>query len=70
MVSTRVHYCRNIVRVWWLLYADHRAVFEVRRNCFIRRNRSVSEGVGCFAYAGRSEDRELPGLAMRVIHAS
>ena len=27
------------VVVWWLLYAVHRAVFEVRRVCFIRRMR-------------------------------
>ena len=30
-----------IVVVWWLLYAVHRAVFEVRRICFIRRMRKV-----------------------------
>ena len=27
--------------VWWLLYAVHRAVFEVRRICLIRRMRKV-----------------------------
>ena len=31
--------CRRVV--WWLLYAVHRAVFEVRRICFIRRVRKV-----------------------------
>ena len=29
------------VVVWWLLYAIHRAVFEVRRICSIRRMREV-----------------------------
>ena len=37
--------CRKMVVpfvvVWWLLYAVHRAVFEVRRICFIRRMREV-----------------------------
>ena len=35
--------CRKIlfVVVWWLLYAVHRAVFEVRRICFIRCMREV-----------------------------
>ena len=35
--------CRKILFmvVWWLLYAVHRAVFEVRRICFIRRVRKV-----------------------------
>ena len=49
-------YCR---KVWWLLYAGHRAVFKVRRNlvlppyyfwCEWRR--------GVFVYVGRSEGRE------------
>ena len=39
--------CIIVVLVWWLPYAVHRAVFEVRRNCFIRRIRSVSGDVGC-----------------------
>ena len=46
VVFTCMHYY-NIVRVWWLLYAGHRAVFEVRRNCFIRRIQGVSGDVGC-----------------------
>ena len=34
--------------VWWLLYADHRAVFEVRRNIVYRRvTFGVSGDVGC-----------------------
>ena len=31
----------SFVVVWWLLYAVHRAVFEVRRICIIRRMREV-----------------------------
>ena len=27
--------------VWWVIYAVHRAVFEVRRICFIRRMSKV-----------------------------
>ena len=34
--------------VWWLLYADHRAVFEVRRNIVYRRIVFGASGdVGC-----------------------
>ena len=37
--------CRNMVVsfvvVWWLLYAVHRAVFEVHRIYFIRRLRKI-----------------------------
>ena len=34
--------------VWWLLYADHRAVFEVRRDIVYRRiTFGVSGDVGC-----------------------
>ena len=44
--------CRQMVVlfvvVWWLLYAVHRAVFKVRRICFIRRMREGMSGdVGC-----------------------
>ena len=36
-----------VVRVWWPLDAGHRAVFGLRRNCFIRDSRSgVSGDVG------------------------
>ena len=31
----------SFIVVWWLLYAAHRAVFEVRRVCLIRRMRKV-----------------------------
>ena len=31
----------SFVVVWWLLYAVHRAVLEVRHICFIRRMRKV-----------------------------
>ena len=31
----------SFVMVWWLPYAVHRAVFEVRRIIFIRRMREV-----------------------------
>ena len=37
-------YCKVVVSfvvVWWLLYAVHRAVFEVRRIYYIRRMRKV-----------------------------
>ena len=38
----------QFVMVWWLLYAVHRAVFEVRRICFNRRvRRGVSGDVRC-----------------------
>ena len=45
MVIRGIHLSAYVVRdvsfvvVWWLLYAVHRAVFEVRRICFIRRMR-------------------------------
>ena len=39
-------YCRKMV--WWLLYVDRRAVFEVRRNIVYRRRLlGVSGDVGC-----------------------
>ena len=49
----------SFVMVWWLLYAVHRAVFEVRRICFIRRMRKCEWRRGMFAYVGRSEDRSV-----------
>ena len=39
-------YCRKMV--WWLLYASHRAVFEVRRNIVLPLYYfGVSGDVGC-----------------------
>ena len=59
-----------IVMVWWLLYADHRAVFEVRRISFIRRIRSVSGDVGCLHMLVDLKVENLSGSAMRVMRAS
>ena len=50
----------SFVVVWWLLYAVHRAVFEVRCILVIRRVRCEWRH-GLFAYAGWSEDRSIPG---------
>ena len=48
MVIRGIHLSAYVVKVWWLLYAAHRAVFEVRRICSIRRmHLGVSEDVGC-----------------------
>jgi hypothetical protein len=52
--------------VWWLLYAVHRAVFEVRRNCFIR---GVSGVVGCLHMSVglkiETDDKSPWGLCVR-----
>ena len=53
--------CCNIVRVWWLLYAGHRAVFEVHRIYFIRRFRSVSGDVGCLHMPVGLRIEDFPG---------
>ena len=43
-------YYRRVV--WWLLYAGHRAVFEVRRNIVCRRVSWCEWRRGMFAYIG------------------
>ena len=47
----------SFVMVWWLLYAVHRAVFEVRRIVLSAVSVRCEWRRGMFAYVGRSEGR-------------
>ena len=59
-----------VVMAWWLLYADHRAVFEVHRNIVCRHIHWWEWRRGIFAYVDRSEDRESSGWVVGIMHVS
>ena len=62
MVIRGIHLSAYVVKVWWLLYAVHRAVFEVRLICFYPPYALRCEWRrGMFAYVGGSEDRSILG---------